>query len=263
LQPCCGFPFAFLIWWIFTIEPIISGRRKDSPEDQYPSGGVDVVASDNKGNPVASLKSDDFTVLEDGRPQKISIFNFLQPSSIPVQAAPHLPANVFSNVPVARPTSLNVVLLDALNGEFAGRAYAREQLIKFLQEGGATQPMAVYALENHLKLLHDFTTDTRQAVNTIRDYKPHVINKIDTVYATASPFTQRGEPQSGPKNIETTLAALNFLAQALTAYPGRKNLIWLAEAFPATLFLIFFHPDLPMFCRAFIAPTRPEGEWCP
>ena len=200
---------------------------------------VDVVASDSKGNPVLNLKKEDFTLFEDGRPQEISIFNFQQPGTTPAQPEQHLPPNVFSNVPTSKSTSLNVVLLDALNGEFAGRAYAREQLIKFLEEGRAGQPVAVYALENHLKLLHGFTTDTREVVSAIRNYNPHVINQIETVRSAASPFTQKGEFQTGPRNIETTLAALDFLAQSLAAYPGRKNLIWLSEAFPETLF-----PDL-------------------
>ena len=37
---------------------------------------VDVVATDSKGQPVPDLKASDFTVLEDGKPQKISGFNF-------------------------------------------------------------------------------------------------------------------------------------------------------------------------------------------
>ena len=200
---------------------------------------VDVVALDSKGTPISDLKSEDFSLLEDGRPQQISIFTFQHPTQAPVEATVPLPANVFTNVPAAKPTSLNVILLDALNGEFSSRAYAREQLIKFLEEGHSNQPVAVYALENHLKLLHDFTTDIKEAVGAIRGYRPQVINHMDTVEATASPFTQKGDFQNGPRNMETTLGALNLLAQALSGYPGRKNLIWLSEAFPMQLF-----PDL-------------------
>ncbi|HEY6250480.1 MAG TPA: VWA domain-containing protein [Candidatus Angelobacter sp.] len=200
---------------------------------------VDVVAIDGKGAPAPDLKSSDFTLMEDGHPQQISIFSFQQPSEAPAETTVRLPANVFTNVPASKPTSLNVILLDALNGEFASRAYAREQLIKFLEEGHSAQPLAVYALESHLKLLHDFTTDTREAVSAIRGYKPQVLNHLDSLDAVASPFTQKGEVQTGPRNIEATLVALNFLAQALSGYPGRKNLIWLSEGFPMELF-----PDL-------------------
>ena len=201
---------------------------------------VDVVVNDSKGTPVANLKSQDFTVLEDGRPQQISIFSFQQPESGSiVESTTHLPANVFTNAPVAKPTSLNVILLDALNGQFASRSYARDQLIKFLENDQTRQPVAVYALENHLKLLHDFTTETREVVSAIRGYKPAVVNHLDSIKALASPFTQKGEFQTSDRNIQTTLAALDFLGQALKGYPGRKNLIWLSEGFPMEMF-----PDL-------------------
>jgi len=42
---------------------------------------VDVVATDSKGQPVTDLKAADFTVLEDGKPQKISGFNFEHPGA--------------------------------------------------------------------------------------------------------------------------------------------------------------------------------------
>src|SRR5215470_9360532 len=40
---------------------------------------VDVVAVDEKGQPVSGLTANDFTVLEDGKPQKISDFSFHHP----------------------------------------------------------------------------------------------------------------------------------------------------------------------------------------
>jgi hypothetical protein len=39
---------------------------------------VDVVATGKEG-PVTDLKQDDFTILEDGKEQKIRVFNFQQP----------------------------------------------------------------------------------------------------------------------------------------------------------------------------------------
>lgn len=37
---------------------------------------LDVVATDEKGQPVADLKAEDFTVLEDGKPQQLIDFGF-------------------------------------------------------------------------------------------------------------------------------------------------------------------------------------------
>src|ERR1035441_8256890 len=63
---------------------------------------VSVVVEDKKGNPVTDLKPEDFTVLDEGKPQKIAFFTpampppaepqSQQPSSKPVRL---LPANAF------------------------------------------------------------------------------------------------------------------------------------------------------------------------
>src|ERR1700735_4542422 len=44
---------------------------------------VDVTVKDKAGKPIEGLKSSDFTVLEDGKPQKISVFEFQKLSSDP------------------------------------------------------------------------------------------------------------------------------------------------------------------------------------
>src|SRR6185369_4070315 len=49
---------------------------------------LDVVALDEKGQPIPDLKADDFTVLEDGKPQKISDFSYHHPASASAPAKP-------------------------------------------------------------------------------------------------------------------------------------------------------------------------------
>ena len=78
---------------------------------------VDVVATDREGA-VTDLKQDDFTVLEDGKEQKIRVFNFQQPQLHPHQpgttavAASKPPENVYSNVArFSASSSLNILLL--------------------------------------------------------------------------------------------------------------------------------------------------------
>src|SRR5258707_1138278 len=62
---------------------------------------VDVVATDRDGA-VTDLKQDDFTILEDGKEQKIRVFNFQQPhANAPgavAVAASRPPENVYSNL---------------------------------------------------------------------------------------------------------------------------------------------------------------------
>src|SRR5258708_21832869 len=120
---------------------------------------LDVVVTDDKGQPVTGLKSEDFTVKENGEPQNVIDFSFHTPGNI--AQSPSQPG-ILTNTPLYRGQScLNVILLDAINTDFSSHAYAQDMLIKYLDSGPAIQPTAVYALEGNLVMLHDFTTDTK------------------------------------------------------------------------------------------------------
>src|ERR1700682_2119511 len=92
----------------------------------------DVVALDHKGQPVTDLTAEDFTVLEEGKEQKVSAFSFQRPGShaggsaamtAPVKLLPRM----FPNIPRQSTSgALNVVLLDALNTQTNNQAYVRE-----------------------------------------------------------------------------------------------------------------------------------------
>ena len=197
---------------------------------------LDVVATDEKGQPVADLKAEDFTVLEDGKPQQLIDFGFRRPTTTS-QTLPKLAPNVISNAPgYSSTSSLNVILLDAINTDFSSHAYAQEMLIKYLESTPTIQPSAIYALDGKLILLHDFTTDTQALRDVLAHFKPQGPTHIPDVYAAASPFNRRGSYQVSNQGREVTFNAMRFLAQSLGGYPGRKNLIWLSEGFPLSLF---------------------------
>jgi VWFA-related protein len=197
---------------------------------------LDVVATDSKGQPVSDLKAEDFTVLEDGKPQQLADFNFQRPSTA-IQAPPKLASNVVSNVPAyTSASSLNIILLDCINTDFSSHAYAQEMLIKYLESGPTIQPTAVYALEGKLTMVHDFTTDTAVLRDVLAHFKPAGPTHIPDVYAAASPFTRSGSYQVSAQGRNVTFNAMRFLAYSLAGRPGRKNLIWLSEGFPISLY---------------------------
>src|SRR5579859_7682036 len=199
---------------------------------------VDVVATDGKGQPVTDLKASDFTLLEDGNPQKISGFNFEHPGAAPSHVVQvDLPPSVVTNAPKFQSNSLNVILFDTVNGDFAEHAYARDQLLKFLNSAELERPVAIFALQTQLKLLHDFTTDNKSLSAAVAKYRPpaQTINS-ESFESRASAFATLGDYHTSERGIETTLNQLNALAKILAGYPGRKNLIWLSESFPLTLF---------------------------
>jgi VWFA-related protein len=199
---------------------------------------VDVVATDSKGQPVPDLKASDFTLLEDGKPQKISGFNFEHSDASSARVAQiQLPPSVVTNAPKFQSNSLNVILFDAANGDFSEHVYARDQLLKFLNGAALDRPVAIFALQSQLKLLHDFSTDNKALSEAVAKYRPPArLNNSESMESRASAFSTRGDYHTSERDIENTLNQLNVLAKILAGYPGRKNLIWLSESFPLTLF---------------------------
>jgi len=199
---------------------------------------VDVVATDSKGQPVPDLTAADFTLLEDGKPQKISSFIFEHSAGALVQTAQiQVPPSVVTNAPKFQSNSLNVILFDAANGDFSEHVYARDQLLKFLNGAALDRPIAIFALQNQLKLLHDFSTDNKSLSAAVAKYRPPAKNNnSESAESRASAFSTLGDYHTSERDIETTLNQLNALAKVLAGYPGRKNLIWLSESFPLMLY---------------------------
>lgn len=222
---------------------------------------VDVVARDAKGKPVTDLKQEDFIVLEEGKEQKVRIFNFQQPDASPshTQQMPANPANVVDNLPHFQSgRALNVILMDGLNTSRNNQAYMREEMIKFLQKLPENEPIAVYLLGDKLRLVQDFTTDPTLLKQVVSSFKgknsPYLSVTAD---GSPIPMILPGIAQSLPpgmaaqmkefqdqltgsltdQRVQMTLSALNSLARTLSGYPGRKNLIWVSESFPFDVLL--------------------------
>ena len=235
------------LWLGCALSPGTGALAQNSQEGVYQSQEVlrantrlvvvDVVATESKGQPVKDLRAQDFTVLENGTQQKISDFTFHHPGESEVLPQPKLAPNVVSNAPQFRSGSLNVVLFDSVNGDLTAHAYAKDQLVQFLSSGELGQPLAVFALQSQIKLLHDFTTDSAALKESVQHYKPPVqSSQTESLESRASAFSNQGNYHTNERDIETTLNQLNALAKILKGYPGRKNLIWLSESFPLSLF---------------------------
>jgi VWFA-related protein len=244
--PCIAFAFSLIVSFFPGAHSQTSTANQ--PQDVIQSNQtlrtntrlvvVDVVATDSKGQPVPDLKASDFTVLEDGKPQKISGFNFEHSDASSARTVQiQLPPSVVTNAPKFQSNSLNVILFDVANGDFTEHVYARDQLLKFLNGAALDRPVAIFALQSQLKLLHDFSTDNKALSETVAKYRPPArLNNSESMESRASAFSTRGDYHTSERDIENTLNQLNVLAKILAGYPGRKNLIWLSESFPLTLF---------------------------
>jgi VWFA-related protein len=135
---------------------------------------VDAIVTDGQSQAVTGLKSSDFRIFEDGKPQTISFFASEDPAPQST-TSPQLPAGVFTNRPESHRTSgpLTILLLDGLNTPPQQEIYVRQELLSYLKDlrlsGTGT---AVLALGNDLTVLQDFTTDPKLLDAAVRAYEP-------------------------------------------------------------------------------------------
>lgn len=234
---------------------------------------LDVVATKD-GKPVEDLRQEDFSVWENDKQQQIRAFSFQHPAlagAPPAHETPvNLQPNVFTNIPSYKSDSaLNVLLLDGLNTNFANQAYARNQMIKYLDKIPQGRPVAVYLLSSKLRVLQDFTTDPEALKKVVKSLKGEMSPVLDNpgggpdvellppgmadsglLPADMLDSMQRFENErvafQTDLRVRYTLDAMNSLARMLSGYPGRKNLIWVSEAFPINI-----DPDFTLSVGAF------------
>jgi VWFA-related protein len=235
---------------------------------------VDVVASDSRQNPVHQLTAADFTVLEDGKPQTLKIFEEHATSTpAPLPPAPKLDPGIFTNYSVAPANgALNILLLDKLNTPMNAQTVVRDQVLKYLKDVPPGTRIAIFSLTTELKLLQGFTTNPELLRALVEGKKgnqgasPLMNNPMegdqpgadDAMYDTvadglgndpnaammlANLQQFEAEQQSFQLQLRAryTLDALNQLARYMSALPGRKNLIWFSGSFPVS---ILPDPDL-------------------
>jgi VWFA-related protein len=132
---------------------------------------VDVVV-DGKHGPAAGLAKNDFTILDNGKPQEISVFRVQSsaarhPDKTVAPLAPGVVSNRFTRTG-EEPASPTVILWDALNTETSDQAWVRSQVIKYLQTGNPRDPVAVYILVKNLHVIQDFTADPVPLIQALR-----------------------------------------------------------------------------------------------
>jgi len=161
---------------------------------------VGVIVRDKNG-PIANLTKDDFTILDRGKPQKISIFSADAAASAQQPPQQPLPQNTFSDLPqygATAPRSVTVVLLDNLNtlyGSAAASRYettpywledlalrnAKNHLIEFIQQLQPQDRVAIYGLQHSLHVLCDFTSDRDQLLAILKNYDTGSITNREIV----------------------------------------------------------------------------------
>jgi VWFA-related protein len=188
---------------------------------------LDVVVTDKHGQPIKGLKQSDFQLSEDGVPQTLASFAEHDAGSTPpAPPPPKLPPNTFTDhASVTNNGAMTVLLFDELSfsdphssgGElvqsFADGAYTRYQVAAFAKTMPPGTVACIFRLDwNGLQLIQDFTTDS------------HVLEE-----AVRSKRNSQRFAGVGVRLSDIRASAMRQLARYLSAFPGRKNLIWFSR----------------------------------
>ncbi len=217
----------------------------------------------DKNGHVAGLKQDDFTVLENGKEQKIAVFEEVQTTTDRI-ARPATAAGEFANLDVAQTRRLTFIAIDMINTPALDLARVRDELITFLNGAvAADEPVGILALlPRGIRILHDITTDKKVLQLALQKYRsstpmkesaaPVAMNEAPPEAVLAPSSEQEAESfaraleawgnmQDGEQTIAlavrrnsrlSTLEALQQMAQMLSGIPGRKTVIWASASFP-------------------------------
>ena len=232
---------------------------------------VDVVVTDNKGEPVPGLKKDDFEVFEDGKDQTVSGFEEHKGAPPKQINLPPMPPGVYTNFPVVQAAdSVNIVLLDALNTPTNDQTFVHSQMLKYVKGIPPNTRVGIFTLASRLRMLQAITTDSSALLAALYSDKalahpspllPSTVEKDSyqgyiqfKAENAASPTQDQSlalaavDPVNAAKafqadvtgfltesRISMTLEALQQLARYLADVPGRKNVIWFSGSFPTAI----------------------------
>jgi len=213
---------------------------------------VDVFVRDRAGREITGLTKDDFTVLEDGKPQQIAVFEFQrleegEPQPAPAPARPS-PARA-QTITVAAPGKIQyrdrrllVLFFDHSSMTPADQVRAHQAALKFIEQ--QMQPadlVAVMTFSTQLKVEQDFTDDRETLAAVIRSFRTGEASELaaevetdeETAEDTGAAFTA-DESEFNIFNTDRKLSALQTAARMLAGLPEKKALVYFSSGIGRT-----------------------------
>jgi len=213
---------------------------------------VDAVVTDGHGKRVTGLTKDDFVILQDGKPHKVTHCSyFAVPPAAPVPTGAAAPANVPVALPTLKPAQTRRVValvVDDLGMAFASVHHTRQALNHWVDEqmqpddlvavirtganGGAFQQFT-----NDKRLLHAAIDRVRwnglgrAESDEVKELDPGIENLPPGLRDKIKKAILMGEDKRHELSSVGTVGALTWVIQGLHQLPGRKSVILLSDGF--------------------------------
>ena len=189
---------------------------------------LDVTVVDRKGQPVVSgLTKDDFTITENGKPQRIFSFDAPGPGAATSGAPQSVTGPAAASAHVAQTGEggpATILVLDLMNTPSKDSAYARDSIHRYL----AMQPEWLPSL-TELMVLNNTALNLAQPYTHNRNELVHALNHVppETPYKLGS--MQFGSGAWLDQRLSQSIEALQQIALQNRGLPGRKNILWVGN----------------------------------
>src|ERR1051326_1209013 len=220
---------------------------------------VNVTVKDRSGNPITTLKKEDFEVLEDGKVQSIGPFemeklaNDLLPPSAPVTAAPKqlevrtapLPPQPGQSSPGLQThhpdRRLLALFFDMTSMPQFDQLRAQENAIKFVKTQMTSSDLVeIMTYGTKLNVVQEFTGDRELLLSQLQKL---VIGEGAELADTAATGAEEGDDSGSFAaddtefnifNTDRKLAAIEDAVRKLSAFPEKKALVYFSSGVSKT-----------------------------
>jgi VWFA-related protein len=248
----CRVPFVIVLVLLCGVTTRSAPRQTSSQDDVIRIDvnlvQVDAVVTDGNGKPVTDLGADDFEVRQDGRPQVITNFAYINVRERSVRPAP-VPASPQAKnaAPIPLPPSVALrpeqirrtiaIVVDDLALSFSSCVRLREALKTWLDR--EMQPgdlVAIIRTSAGMGSLQQFTADKRVLSAAIDLVQYHLGRVGVAIFAPLTGAAPEGAIDTSGFDDEVqhaytlgSLGAIQYVLQGLREMPGRKSLILFSE----------------------------------
>src|SRR5262245_12456546 len=218
---------------------------------------VNVTVRDKDGAFVRDLKPEDFTIVEDGKPQKILSIDVENTDAVVENGAqvPNLLSNIGSETATAagavqpqavpkemfRDRRLLVLFFDLSSMQPEEAVRAANSALNYVDEQMKPADLvAVVTLQNTLDVAQDFTNDRAQLKSVINGFNPEGgagheegATAADAADETSDEFTA-DDTEYNVFNTDRRLDALKTIAETLTGIEQKKSLLYFSAGMSRT-----------------------------
>jgi VWFA-related protein len=236
---------------------------------------IDVIVKDKKGKYVSDLKAEDFTITENGQPQKVEFFD--APLSKTDTAGKSNVVVADSSTTATAPRNYVSLVLDSQTTDITNLKQVREGAVRYVRENVTdADAVAVLSVTNSLQMLQPFTQDKAALIaalesaglsgdsknfeqkdlagniGSIRDFLNSAASTPTTGITTSAGGAAAARVMIARRVLQQfirlrtalslqqsrpILAALAALAEGLRPIPGKKTVVLFSQGFvtPAVL----------------------------